>query len=69
MIISKKHAQHLIRTGRAIERLPIKDDHYMYWSIDRLDLQRVDHVRSPRGGTFWNSLPALTKLGRAPIGG
>jgi hypothetical protein len=68
MIISKKYAQHLIRTGRAIERMPIRDDHNMYWSIDRLDLQRVDHVRSPRSGTFWNSLPALTKLGRAPIG-
>jgi hypothetical protein len=63
MIISKAHAQRLIRTGRAIERDPVHDDGQMYWSIDRLDVQRVDHVRYVRLGLWWG-LPPLTKHGR-----
>lgn len=64
-IISKQHAQRLIRAGKAAEIGTMKDDHNVYWIINRYDLQRVDHVKHAQYGTHWHLAP-LTKLGRQP---
>jgi hypothetical protein len=66
-IITKQHAQRLIRAGKADEIGVKRDDHYVYIIVQRKDMQRIDHVRHCRYGTHWH-LPPLTKLGRRAQG-
>ena len=43
MIISKKHAQGLIKQGKAVHGGYTRDSDSYYAIIDRLDMQRTDH--------------------------
>jgi len=43
MIISPAYAKRLIRQGKASKGAIVEDNGTLYQSIDRHDLQRVDH--------------------------